>query len=356
MYSLNFLPLPLPLIAGINNWECDPIRAVKIYTSRRFGDDRNFKDLYRFSRQNVDRLVELFLADYDETRGGALSNTHKMKCFLRYVGDPGFQGIGEDLGVHQTTVCKTVWNVCQAIVGKAHEWIKFPLNVADLEQDKKIWQSKYSFPSAIGAIDCTHILIKSPHSFKDEFINRKGLYSFNVQATCNASELFTSVDCRWAGSVHDARIWRNSDIYNTIHENESGAILLGDEAYPLTPWLMTPYRNPVSDPHKKYNILHTKERVIIERLFGQVKQRFPILQSKIRIKTDRVPSMIIACFVLHNVAKILNDGDFEVPEGSTTSIPVPVLLDRNVTVTMRGKNRREAIAAFVDNNNLLRIR
>ncbi|XP_065078038.1 putative nuclease HARBI1 [Ochlerotatus camptorhynchus] len=291
-----------------------------------------------------------------------------MKCFLRYVGDPGFQvtfnfcenesafihclihpqvGVGEDLGVHQTTVCKTIWSVCKAIVDKSAEWIHFPNTAVEMEQEKKSWQRKYRFPSAIGAIDCTHILIKRPGNYKDEFVNRKGLNSFNVQATCNATEQFTSVDCEWAGSVHDARIWRNSDIFDIIQDNASGALLLTDEAYPLTPWMMKPYRDPVTSSQKMLNVIHTRERVIIERVFGQVKQRFPILQSKVRVKTEKNPRMIAACFILHNAAKYLNDRDFELDETTTYDIAVPASTVIENTALQRGQKRRDAIASYL---------
>ena len=57
----------------------------------------------------------------------------------------------------------------------------------------------------------------------------------------------TSVDCSWAGSVHDARIWRNSPVQGALSANQTGALLVGDEGYPLTPWLLTIYRNPETD-------------------------------------------------------------------------------------------------------------
>lgn len=254
-------------------------------------------------------------------------------------------GVGEDLGLHQTTVCKTFWNVCNKIVAKANEWIKFPNSLALLDMEKKMWQRKYAFPCVIGAIDCTHILIRRPNRFSDEFVNRKGLHSFNVQATVDSNEMFSSVECVWAGSVHDARVWRNSTIRQIMNENEAGVILLADEAYPLTPWVMTPFKNPVSDAQKSYNKLHKKERVIIERVFGQLKQRFPILQSKIRVTTERVSKIVIACCVLHNVAKFLNDiDDFELPEGNSIEIPVPPITQRETINATRGKRRRDVIA------------
>lgn len=67
-------------------------RKMKVYRPRRNSDGDNFRDLYRFDRQNFNFLVNHFLFDErEETRGGALNASQKMKIFLRYIGDPGFQ-------------------------------------------------------------------------------------------------------------------------------------------------------------------------------------------------------------------------------------------------------------------------
>lgn len=183
--------------------------------------------------------------------------------------------------------------------------------------------------------------------FGDEYVNRKNVCSFNVQATCNGNCWFTSVNTRWAGSVHDSRIWRNSIIRTTIEENQAGAILLADEGYGITPWLITPYRNPASESQVKFNIIHTRERSVIERCFGQIKMRFPILQSKMRILTDRIPLFIVACFVLHNVAKHLQDEDFEMPfENEAVEIQAPPMDLINNNNLKRGQARRDAIANY----------
>jgi hypothetical protein len=128
-----------------------------------------------------------------------------------------------------------------------------------------------------------------------------------VQATCNSEEWFTSVDVSWPGSVHDARIWRNSDIKRVMEENREKALLLRNEGYGLAPWLMTPFKNPQTPEERAYNKLFTKERVIIERCFGQLKQRFPVLQYKVRLALKSVPKLIIFYFILHNIAKYLKD-------------------------------------------------
>ncbi|CAH2017260.1 unnamed protein product, partial [Acanthoscelides obtectus] len=115
-------------------------------------------------------------------------------------------GIGEAIGVHQSTASRTVSNVITRIVRKSSIWIRFPTTCEDLHN------AKMSGKKTIGAIDCTHIPILNPFIHANEYVNRKNFASINVQATCNSNEEFTSVDVSWPGSVHDSRIWKNSDI------------------------------------------------------------------------------------------------------------------------------------------------
>jgi hypothetical protein len=92
-----------------------------------------------------------------------------------------------------------------------------------------------------------------------------------------------------------------------MEENREKALLLRNEGYGLAPWLMTPFKNPQIPEERAYNKLFTKERVIIERCFEQLKQRFPVLQHKVRLALKSVPKLIICCFILHNIAKYLKD-------------------------------------------------
>ncbi|CAH2014081.1 unnamed protein product [Acanthoscelides obtectus] len=124
----------------------------------------------------------------------------------------------------------------------SNEWIKFPTTNHELMEAKRIWPSMYKFPTAIGVIDCTHIGILKPSRHGDEYINRKRKPTLNVQATCDAREMFTSVAVSWPGSVHDSRIWRNPQTGSQLI-NKANA-LLRDDGYGIEPCLMTPFRNP----------------------------------------------------------------------------------------------------------------
>jgi hypothetical protein len=172
-----------------------------------------------------------------------------MKILLRYVGDSGLQsGVAEDLGVHQTTVTRVTADIATKIVEKAPLWIKFPSTEEEFEAAKADWQVSYN-----RALDCTYIPIRKLSVHGDEYINRKSFPRVNVKATCTRRELFTSLDVSWPGSVHDDRILRSSDTYRAIRKNTSNGILFPDEGNGLVPWLMTPFRNPVTQQQQSYD-------------------------------------------------------------------------------------------------------
>jgi hypothetical protein len=57
-------------------------------------------------------------------------------------------------------------------------------------------------------------------------------------------------------------------------------VLLADSGYGLEPWLMTAFRICHTKEENAFNTLLKKERVIIERYFGQVKRRLPIIKYR----------------------------------------------------------------------------
>ena len=325
------------------------VRATKTYKERREPTENDFKKLYRFEKENVEWLSDYLVGNKNERRGAALTSQQKLRIFLRYAADPGFQnGIGEEIGVHQSTVSRTVTFVAEKIIEKAHFWIKFPSNNEDLRISKTNWQHRFNFPTAIGALDCTHVRIPKPSNHGDEYVNRKGFTSINVQATCDSKECFTSVTASWPGSVHDSRVWRNSAVHAVMCRSKN-AVLLADEGYGCAPWLMTPYRNPDTPQQRSYNRVLTAERVIIERCFGQLKRRFPSLHYGVRVALPRVPSFITSCFILHNIAKYLEDqDDFDELNGVEFQNDVGDDDNENA-ICRRGQQKRDEIAQIIYN-------
>jgi hypothetical protein len=84
-------------------------------------------------------------------------------------------------------------------------------------------------------------------------------------------------------------------------------------------------------------------------LFWSIKIQISILQYKIRNKIENIPSIIICCVVLHNIAKFLKDDDFDYPKENNLQ---DVLPNRNMTLNVirqLGQQRRQLITQMLFN-------
>lgn len=140
------------------------------------------------------------------------------------------------------------------------------------------------------------------------FRNRKGYFSINTQVVCDSANRIMDIVARWPGSAHDSYIFSNSAIRTKFENGEFGnAVILGDSAYPLTNYLMTPLAVPQTRAAEKYNWSHIRTRTVVERTFGIWKRRFPILCVGIRCKLALAQKIIIATAVLQNIIVFLRD-------------------------------------------------
>ncbi|GES76341.1 putative nuclease HARBI1 [Rhizophagus clarus] len=98
----------------------------------------------------------------------------------------------------------------------------------------------------IGIIDGTHLILQNaPQKDKEVYFTRKKRYALHWQGIVDFRGIFISYDVGWPGSVHDARVYRHSSFYSNrsflIKEND---FLIGDSAYPLSPFLIKPNNKP----------------------------------------------------------------------------------------------------------------
>lgn len=216
-------------------------------------------------------------------------------CFLRADGDM--------FGIHQSTVSRIIKRVSVAIASLKGRFITFPTGNRARAINQGFSQIS-GIPGVVGAIDCTHIPIQSPGGhFAELFRNRKGYFSINVQAICDDKCEFTNIVVRWPGSKHDSRIFDTSEICAMFENNEVSGVLLGDNGYPLRRYLLTPLLQCNTRAERRYNYALCQARVKIENLFGTWKRRFPCLRYTLRLKLYTTLIVIVACAVLHNLAR-----------------------------------------------------
>ncbi|KAJ8965807.1 hypothetical protein NQ317_000435 [Molorchus minor] len=262
-----------------SDYENRPIRAPRNFRMRfdhftRWSDEE-FRVRFRLTKETVRVLEQRFQDDIapKTARNHAITAMQQILIVLRFCATGCMlQTVGDFAGIHKATATP--------------EYINMPRTPEEIERNKRNFYRIAKFPRVIGAIDCTHIKIISPGGANAEnFRNRKGYFSLNVQVVGDANLYIRDIVARWPGSTHDQTIFNNSLLKARFENNEF-----------------------VNVEHV-FNESQIRSRNPIERLFGVLKRRFPILSLGIRLSLDSAKLVIIACAVLHNIALSLNEPD-----------------------------------------------
>lgn len=275
---------------------------------------------FRLDRSSFLKLLNLIAPYITEpsyaVRYDAISTEKKLAMTLYYLKDQGsFRMTANTFGCGISTVSKVIREICHVLADKiGPKLIKFPQTVEDIELGISIFQKKFGFPQAIGCVDGTHIPIKRPSENSHDYFCYKQRFSINVQAICDANGLFTDVEIRWPGSVHDARVFANSQVNKMFVEKRIPLVyrelvpgdvcvpqlLLGDPAYPLLYYMLKEYISCADNQQVVFNQMLRSARNQIECAFGRLKARFRILNKPLDVDIEFIPTLIYSCFVLHN--------------------------------------------------------
>ena len=98
------------------------------------------------------------------------------------------------------------------------EFIKIPTG-QKAQEVMEAFEEKKGYLGVIGAIDGTHIPIKATKQNHEQYINRKGFFSVQLQVIRDPNLFITHVFCGYPCSVHDARVFRNSLICREVEVN-----------------------------------------------------------------------------------------------------------------------------------------
>ncbi|CAM5128216.1 unnamed protein product [Eretmochelys imbricata] len=221
-----------------------------------------------------------------------------------------YQSVGNQFGVGKSTVGAAVMQVANAIKDLLISRVVTLGNVQVIVDGF----AAMGFPNCGAAIDRTHIPILAPEHQAGEYINRKGYFSIVLQALVDHKGRFTNINMGWPGKVHDARIFRNSGLFQKLQEGtlfpdqkitvgdvEMPIVILGDPAYPLMPWLMKPYTGSLDSSQELFNYRLSKCRMVVECAFGSLKAHWCSLLTRLDLSETNIPSVITACCMLHNI-------------------------------------------------------
>ena len=274
------------------------------------GDDE-LLNKFRMNRDTIFQICEELKDDLERPtkRNFSLPVSMQVTLALRFYATGSFQSvIADSNGVSAMSVSRSVTLVSEALTNRAKTYIKMPTNPIALRNIKQKFYELNRFPNVIGAIDGTFIPIKAPFDDEPLYVTRKGFHAINVQAVCSASNMFLNLVVKWPGSTHDAHILNTSSLPEKMESGQlNNCWMLGDSAYPLKPWLLTPLQQPTDRSERAYNTSHKRTRCVIERTFGIWKSRFRCLDKSggaLCYAPKKCVKIIVATGVLHNVCVI----------------------------------------------------
>ncbi|XP_077091696.1 uncharacterized protein LOC143744162 [Siphateles boraxobius] len=179
--------------------------------------------------------------------------------------------MGNLFGIARSSVCAIVHEFCKAVRQVLMpEFIQLPEGDA-LREVVQGFQMRCGFPQCAGAIDGSHIPIIAPEENHVDYFNRKGWHSVLLQGVVDHQFCFTNIYTGWPGSVHDARVLRNSCVFamaergelfppDTVEINgvQVPIMLLGDPAYPMWSWLIKGYADTgnLTEQQRYFNERH----------------------------------------------------------------------------------------------------
>lgn len=227
--------------------------------------------------------------------------------------------IAEKYCIGRSTACEIVRKVCVDIWDiMKEECIPLP-STEKWIQIAKDFETRGHFPNCIGAIDGKHIRVTKPYNSGSLFHNYKNHFSIVLLALADSDYRFIYVNIGAYGKDSDCNIFKNSSLWTGLNQKTLGIpepvqfpgatsplpyVIVGDEAFGLTNFLLTPYSGHNLTPKKRiFNYRLTLARRYVECTFGLLSNKWRIFHRALNTSVDFSDDIIKACCVLHNFVR-----------------------------------------------------
>lgn len=234
------------------------------------------------------------------------------------------------------------------------------------EPTEEIWEASvrdynnlWGFPNCLGAIDGKHVTIKCPRNSGSDHFSYLKKFSIVLMAIVDPHYKFITIDVGAYGKNSDGRIFEESAVGRRLEQRTMNVpqnrplpgcqeslpcVLIGDEAFALSPYLMRPfpYRQSRDDLRlTTYNKRLCRARRVVENCFGILAQKWRIFHRPMEAKRSTLTVIVKAACILHNY---LRSNSRNVHYDNT--LLTPVTEQPNAFIAMQNTNHRSANYAF----------
>ncbi|KAL3049449.1 hypothetical protein OYC64_008829 [Pagothenia borchgrevinki] len=289
-------------------------------------------DKFRMSRETFFYLCDKLrprLARQDTSFRLALPVEKRVAVALwRLASNIEYRTISTLFGVGKSTVCRCVRDMCHAIVALLSSIYLRPPSEQEMEDSAQLFLSNWGFPHCVAAVATLHTAIITPSNNASDYANPAGWLSVLSQVAVSGRGQFWDVCASFPGGTDPADIFQNSSLCATAAEgglspalppvfmgNSLRYVLLGEACYPLQSWLMKAYPEEkgrgsstvLTQPRRLFNGQLTRALRVSEEALLKLRARWQCLSKRNDCGLDVVPTMILACCILHNMCESHGD-------------------------------------------------
>lgn len=227
--------------------------------------------------------------------------------------------ISKRFGVTESVARFCAKQLCRVLCTDFRFWVNF-LNPNELESVSVAFEERTGLPNCCGAIDCARFKIVRKNGFKELKESFQEEDSLAAQIVVDSSSRILSIAAGFRGDKDDSEVLRSSTLCKDI---EGGRLLnsppvyvngmavdqylIGDGRYPLLPWLMVPFVDPVLGSSEKcFNAAHRQMRLSALRTIVSLKN-WGVLSQPIQEEVKTAVAYIGACSILHNALLMRED-------------------------------------------------
>ncbi|KAM6582585.1 hypothetical protein CsatB_009587 [Cannabis sativa] len=315
------------------DWWDDFSKRIITGPSSQLKNPVTFESVFKISRKTFNYICSLVKEDmkakasnFSDLNGKHLSLNDQVAVALRRLSSgESLSSVGESFGMNQSTVAQLTWRFVEAMEERGLHHLCWPSSEQEMEKIKANFEKIRGLPNCCGAIDTTHIMMTLPTTdpHNDVWLDCEKNCSMILQAIVDPEMRFRDIIAGWPGSFSDAVVLESSGFFKMSEEQtrlngkkltlqdgtEIREYLVGDTAFPLLPWLLTPFRRRgPPDFQSEFNKRLSATRMVAQRALARLKETWKIIHG-VMWKPDkhRLPRIILVCCILHNIVIDMED-------------------------------------------------
>ncbi|XP_077280401.1 uncharacterized protein LOC143907456 [Temnothorax americanus] len=285
-----------------------------------FEDREKFFNFFRLTPEMCEKLLQIVSPHIEKqfVIRESISARTRLQICLRYLtsGD-SMVSVSYAFRVGHNIVSKIVSETCEVIWDTLKDMVFVKPTEDNWRRIADEFQDKWNFPNCIGAIDGKHIVLQAPPNSDSMYYNYKGTHSLVLMAVADANYRISLLDIGAPGRRSDGGVFNASEIGKRLQNSmlsippprpvEHGGqalpfVLIGDEAFPLTRYMLRPYPRSGRLNRRKnvFNYRLSRARRIVESVFGILSARMRIFRKPIIASVRTATRIIKAATCLHN--------------------------------------------------------